>query len=711
DILHVEPPAPRKIRPEIPADLETIVMKSIAREPGHRYQSAGELADDLGRFLDGLPILARRSSSILRLWRWARRNRAVASLSGLALLLLVLVAVVASVGYFQTRRARDQESEQRQRAEAATAVAQEAFDEIFDRFAPSRIHAAVQWTIEDAEGEEIPVRVQPVLSKEAALLLEQTLRFYQQLAQQEGSDARLRRKIAEASRRVGDIHQRLGDVDAARQAYERALDLYAKLEGEESGAAEISVEIARIHNELGNLSWAEEEPGFPSHLQALSILRSAGADLARSAEHRYELARTYYFLARSPVPAGFDAGPLFLEGQRPGPDGRGGKRGPGGPPRGEDRGGDRAGDRPSGPEGGPWGEPPFDRPGDGGTDRLGGDGGVDRPGGAEPPGGEPAGGRRETPRDGVFPAGGPPPEWRHRGPRSRGERPEGMPRWRPQEQLEEAIAILGELAAEFPSQPEYRRLLALCHRERSRAPLPFDARRRAEDMERSLEILRSLVEEHPDVAEYRHDLAETCALTQIPTIFFRPWGQPALSEEERLEIYRGAKAQLEEAVAIAEALVTDHPNVPDYANSLVRFRRDLAETLLGLGDVEAARREIESARSRQELLVKRFPEVVSYRLWRAMLEESRARVLELSGDPDGALAALAASAADLKRLLEENPGLKQAGGVLFATMRTTAAVLKRQGREEEARELFRGGGPPRPPGEGPPERSGPTQQP
>ncbi|MBN1442165.1 MAG: serine/threonine protein kinase, partial [Planctomycetes bacterium] len=45
DILHVEPPAPRKIRPEIPADLETIVVKSIAREPGHRYQSAGELAD------------------------------------------------------------------------------------------------------------------------------------------------------------------------------------------------------------------------------------------------------------------------------------------------------------------------------------------------------------------------------------------------------------------------------------------------------------------------------------------------------------------------------------------------------------------------------------------------------------------------------------------------------------------------------------------
>src|SRR5262249_8472000 len=67
-----------------------------AREPSERYQAATELAEDLQRFMDDRPIRARRVSQSERLWRWCRRNPAVASLIGLIATVLVTVAVVAT---------------------------------------------------------------------------------------------------------------------------------------------------------------------------------------------------------------------------------------------------------------------------------------------------------------------------------------------------------------------------------------------------------------------------------------------------------------------------------------------------------------------------------------------------------------------------------------------------------------------------------------
>jgi len=118
-VTRQEPPAPRKLNRAVPRDLETVVTKAIARDPGHRYQSAGELAEDLQRFLEDRPVLARRTSPAGRLWRWCRRNRAVAALAGLALALLVAVAVVGITGYIVTSASLARESVQREKAEDA----------------------------------------------------------------------------------------------------------------------------------------------------------------------------------------------------------------------------------------------------------------------------------------------------------------------------------------------------------------------------------------------------------------------------------------------------------------------------------------------------------------------------------------------------------------------------------------------------------------
>lgn len=89
------PVAPRKINPHLPRDLETIILKAIEKQPSQRYSSAAELAEDLQRFLSDRPLLSRRAALSERVWRWCRRNPAVASLIGCVAALLAIVFVGA----------------------------------------------------------------------------------------------------------------------------------------------------------------------------------------------------------------------------------------------------------------------------------------------------------------------------------------------------------------------------------------------------------------------------------------------------------------------------------------------------------------------------------------------------------------------------------------------------------------------------------------
>jgi serine/threonine protein kinase/WD40 repeat protein len=105
-ILHVEPARPRTLDPEIPRDLETIVLKAIANNPSNRFSSATELSRELGRFLEGRPIRSRPLSLAERLWRWSQRNPALAaaSLAAAALAVLLLIGSVAAAWIYRAQR-------------------------------------------------------------------------------------------------------------------------------------------------------------------------------------------------------------------------------------------------------------------------------------------------------------------------------------------------------------------------------------------------------------------------------------------------------------------------------------------------------------------------------------------------------------------------------------------------------------------------------
>jgi eukaryotic-like serine/threonine-protein kinase len=99
-VLFEEPAPPRRLRPHLPRDLQTICLKCLAKAPRARYANALELADDLRCYLDGRPIRVRPVGPVGRLWRWSRRNPLRPLSCGLALALLA-----AAVGLLIYRNA------------------------------------------------------------------------------------------------------------------------------------------------------------------------------------------------------------------------------------------------------------------------------------------------------------------------------------------------------------------------------------------------------------------------------------------------------------------------------------------------------------------------------------------------------------------------------------------------------------------------------
>jgi eukaryotic-like serine/threonine-protein kinase len=112
-VIHDIPDPPRKLDPKLPRDLETIVLKAIAKEPGDRYPTAQALGEDLKRFLEDRPVLARRSTPVEQFWRWCRRNPWLAAANITAATLTTILAVVSTISAWSYRNQRDQIAGQR----------------------------------------------------------------------------------------------------------------------------------------------------------------------------------------------------------------------------------------------------------------------------------------------------------------------------------------------------------------------------------------------------------------------------------------------------------------------------------------------------------------------------------------------------------------------------------------------------------------------
>jgi WD40 repeat protein/serine/threonine protein kinase len=118
-VIHDQPPPPRKHDPRVPRDLETIVLKAIAKEPAERYATVEALAADLENYVADRPIVARRSGLAERAWRWCRRNPTA---TGLLAASLVAALALVWAGTTIADNARVRKSERRSLADKRLAI-------------------------------------------------------------------------------------------------------------------------------------------------------------------------------------------------------------------------------------------------------------------------------------------------------------------------------------------------------------------------------------------------------------------------------------------------------------------------------------------------------------------------------------------------------------------------------------------------------------
>ncbi len=542
--MHGAPPRPRSRNPAIPRDLETIVLKACATVPADRYRSAGELADDLQRFLDERPVAARRVGFAEQLWRWCRRNPAIAGSTAVTLALLITTAVVAVVSNIAIRAAlttaqdaRSDALKSQKLAEGNLSLAIDAFESIFDNVANRGIPQSLQLEYED----ESAPKFESILSDADADLLRELLTFWERFARQNSPDAQLQARTAAAYHRIGQIHQRLGHIDDAAESYAESLAIYDRLLAEQPDHVDQIIAKAQLLNDRGGLA---SEPMKRSrrmaddHLQAIAFLSDQPGTIAAAPPVRYELARSHD-LAGSAFFRDLMSG-LLLD-SPPGPPGMRG-RGPG-----------------SGHDGPPpemWNEPGIGPPHDfGPPPKM--DEGMGPPHDIGPPGGI-------------------------------------NPKEFTEQHLSQAYEIISELLKDDPRNPQYRLLLAQVQRHRlvhlslggrtAEAKEPFDAAKT---------ILTALVAEYPQKPQYRLELADTLSLAGERL--------SSLSEAE-------ARDYLHEAIESCQQLARAFPNAPEYQALLAKSYQILANVEQASHDLKGAEENLDLARKGLESLVERSPD-------------------------------------------------------------------------------------------------------
>ncbi|HEX5273557.1 MAG TPA: serine/threonine-protein kinase, partial [Gemmataceae bacterium] len=266
-----EPIPPRRLQPKVPRDLETICLKCLEKDPQRRYASAQALADDLRRYLAHEPIRARPAGRAERLLKWARRRPAVAALTVCLALLTAAAAAGGALYNVRLRRERD-------RAEQNLAVARGAVEKML---------------LEVAEEE---LNTEPRMEEKRRRLLEQALAFYEDLLREQGDDPALRREIAVAQLRVGDIRRLLGDHARAEEAYSRAIVRLKALCDDFPARPEFRRRLADAFNFRGEVFRLTSRPADAraDYEAARALQERLATDFPDSPDYKSDLARTHY---------------------------------------------------------------------------------------------------------------------------------------------------------------------------------------------------------------------------------------------------------------------------------------------------------------------------------------------------------------------------------------------------------------------------------
>jgi serine/threonine protein kinase len=279
-ILNDDPVPPCRLSRDIPRDLETVLLKALGKQVEERYATAQELADDLRRFLDGRPVLARRPGAWERAGKWARRHR---SLVGSAAALLVLTVLGLSAGmalvgreraraqaaYEQELRARQMETDARAKEAEARARAEQNF---------RQAQQLVDYVAETAAADGAAQGDLPTLRRK---LLQAALSYYKDFIEQQNDDQLTHEELLRGYTRVATLLDAAGRRDDARVAWNEAFLIAMKFQDDE---APFRLAPAKNTIRLLKLESVREALGLtPKQVRAVVALESKEHESAEAA--------------------------------------------------------------------------------------------------------------------------------------------------------------------------------------------------------------------------------------------------------------------------------------------------------------------------------------------------------------------------------------------------------------------------------------------
>ena len=273
---------PSRLARQLRGDLDAILLKALRKEPEKRYATAGELGDDIRRFLEGRPVQAQRGTGVYRARKFLVRHRAVVALSA-------VLFVSGVVGIVSIVRAERQARRQQLRAE-------QRFDDV------RTLANSLLFEIHDS------IRDLPGSTAARKLLVSRALKYLDSLAKESGGDAGLQRELAAAYERVGDVqgnplYANLGDTAGAIESYRKALQIRQVLAA--GGASEADqAALTQVDTTLGNTLIFTGD--FQSALQAFREANAISENLATEQKSNLELQDNYAGVC-------FSLGRLFAE--------------------------------------------------------------------------------------------------------------------------------------------------------------------------------------------------------------------------------------------------------------------------------------------------------------------------------------------------------------------------------------------------------------
>jgi serine/threonine protein kinase len=242
-----EPRPLRRLNRAIPVDLETIVLKAMAKRVEDRYATAQELAEDLRRFLDHKPIRARRPAPWERVVKWSRRHKAFVT-SAAVLLFILLLGFAVSTVLIAHEQANTEAAYKRERAAYEAEARQRKLADANFRQARAMLDFFAQVSDEELAD-------QPGVRDVRRKLLEAALQYYQDFIDQHGDDPSIHDELVASHLRIANILQAMGEKADAVAAMEQARQLQMKRVREHPWAPDDRRFLVAIDQ---NLRWLRE---------------------------------------------------------------------------------------------------------------------------------------------------------------------------------------------------------------------------------------------------------------------------------------------------------------------------------------------------------------------------------------------------------------------------------------------------------------------